>query len=108
MIFKDTRKKYLKLKPDYKNMSETKRRIERAHYKFEVDAYPAWGLYLTLIALVIDKMFPDSYIKIFSFFFCAVVAIWIGIEIRYASIHISVIDDVEKELEKESKLKVSA
>lgn len=103
MSLSTTKKKYIQLTKYYQDMSTIKKRTARAHYKTIIDVYPAFGLYLTLFALLIDKIFFDgnqfeSVIKIFLLIFILALSYFIGKNVQDASVHISVIDDTEKEI----------
>lgn len=103
MRFLVTEKKYVKLTKYYQNMSNIKKRTERAHYKFIIDVYPEFGIYLTLFALIVDKIFSDAIpseivAKVSVLIVIVVLALLIGIQVRDASVHISAIDDTEKEI----------
>jgi hypothetical protein len=96
MEFSKEKKHYMTLGPYYFKMGKTERRIERAHYKYQLDTYSAIGLYITLIAMFGVNIFANDDTSRGLLFVCLIVLVlliaWI---VREASLHVSIIDDVE-------------
>lgn len=127
MEFLSNRGKYVKLYEKYKNMKKTERDIENAHYQCQKDIFPAAGLYITIglmasmailkdvkpmIVVIEDKTIISTIVDIMTgsilgekwgfvipVSYLALVT-YLILTVKNASIHLSVIKDIEKKEEK--------
>jgi len=92
----DDTKKYIKLFLSYKNVSQTKRNIQRAHFKAKQSFSFIIGILFSLISILL-KDIPDENWRFLFIIILMIFIFLIGRIIKDASLHLSAIEDVEKE-----------
>ena len=97
MKFVDDQNHYLELREYYLNLDAAERRVERMHYRYQIETYPVVGLYITLIAMLVSNGLIDSLEgKIITLIILVGIVLLVArYIIREASVHVSVIDDTE-------------
>lgn len=100
-MFPETNKQYEKYFPLYKDMDKGSRCITRAHYNFQMNAGPAFIAGISLCASVVIAISDDYFLKWLGGIIFIIMLFTSGVFFRRASVHLSIIEDVEKSLEEE-------
>lgn len=97
MRFKDDKKKYNKIYKNYKDTDKYSRNIYCARYQYQKDIFPALGMFISICAVVASHVSGNENLVYSAIFILSLLQLRVAFIARNASMHLSVIKDIEKE-----------